>query len=87
MSNTEENVPHQSPSQHHYSHPKLELRDIIMIATLTISIVMGYFGVIKDHDTRIVRLETKVEEITKNLDEIKQDLKEIKHGISQLKTK
>ena len=65
--------------------PKLELRDIIMIATLTISIVMGYFGVIKDHDTRIVRLETKVEEITKNLDEIKQDLKEIKKGIQDLK--
>ena len=63
---------------------KLELRDIIMIATLTISIVMGYFGVIKDHETRLVRLETKVEEITKNLDEIKQDLKEIKQDLKNL---
>lgn len=64
--------------------PKLELRDIIMIATLTISIVMGYFGVIKDHDTRIVRLETKVEEITGNLKEIKEDTKEIKNDLKSL---
>ena len=63
MSNTEENTPIHSN--------KLELRDIIMIATLTISIIMGYFGVIKDHETRLVRLETKVEEITVNLKDIK----------------
>jgi hypothetical protein len=60
---------------------KIELRDIIMIATLTISIVMGYFGVIKDHETRLVRLETKVEEITGNLKEIKEDTKEIKNDL------
>ena len=60
---------------------KIELRDIIMIATLTISIVMGYFGIIKDHETRLVRLETKVEEITGNLKEIKEDTKEIKNDL------
>ena len=60
---------------------KIELRDVIMIATLTISIVMGYFGVIKDHETRLVRLETKVEEITGNLKEIKEDTKEIKNDL------
>jgi hypothetical protein len=60
---------------------KIELRDIIMIATLTISIVMGYFGVIKDHETRLVRLETKVEEITGNLKEIKEDTREIKNDL------
>ena len=60
---------------------RIELRDIIMIATLTISIVMGYFGVIKDHETRLVRLETKVEEITGNLKEIKEDTREIKNDL------
>ena len=60
---------------------KIELRDVIMIATLTISIVMGYFGVIKDHETRLVRLETKVEEITGNLKDIKDDTKEIKNDL------
>lgn len=63
---------------------KVELRDIIMIATLTISIVMGYFGIIKDHETRLVRLETKVEEITGNLKEIKDDLKEIKSDLKSI---
>lgn len=76
MSNTEENIPSHSN--------KLELRDIIMIATLTISIIMGYFGVIKDHETRLVRLETKVEEITGNLKDIKEDTKEIKRAIQEL---
>jgi hypothetical protein len=77
MGNTEEN--NNIPSSN-----KLELRDIIMIATLTISIIMGYFGVIKDHETRLVRLETKVEEITGNLKEIKEDTKEIKRAIQEL---
>jgi len=80
MGNTEEN--NNIPSS--FSSNKLELRDIIMIATLTISIIMGYFGVIKDHETRLVRLETKVEEITGNLKEIKEDTKEIKRAIQEL---
>ena len=36
-----------------------------------------FFGSLRDHDSRIVRLETKVEMLTDTLNEIKRDQKEI----------
>ena len=41
---------------------KLELKEIVGIISLIFSIVVGYFTIIKDFESRLVRLETKFEE-------------------------
>ena len=46
---------------------KLEIKDIVTVITLTVSILVGYFGIVKDIETRLVRLETKFEELDKSL--------------------
>jgi uncharacterized protein (UPF0333 family) len=41
---------------------RLELKDIVGIISLIASIVVGYFAIVKDFESRLVRLETKFEE-------------------------
>jgi uncharacterized protein (UPF0333 family) len=41
---------------------KLELKDIVGIISLIASIVVGYFAIVKDFESRLVRLETRFEE-------------------------
>lgn len=42
---------------------KFELKEIITMVTLLVSILFGYFGIIKDIETRLVRIETQIENI------------------------
>lgn len=60
---------------------KMDFKDIVVTVSLVLSIVTAYFTVIRDHESRIVRLETKVEQIGSVLDDIKKDQKEIKNDI------
>jgi uncharacterized protein (UPF0333 family) len=41
---------------------RLELKEIVAVISLIASIVVGYFAIIKDFESRLVRLETKFEE-------------------------
>lgn len=45
---------------------KFELKEIITIVTLLVSILFGYFGIIKDIETRLVRIETQIEGLKHN---------------------
>ena len=45
------------------SSMKLELKEIVAVISLTVSVVVGYFTIIKDFETRLVRLETRFEEL------------------------
>lgn len=60
---------------------KMDFKDIVVTVSLVLSIVTAYFTVIRDHESRIVRLETKVEQIGSVLEDIKRDQKEIKSDI------
>lgn len=62
----------------------MEFKDIVMIVSLILSLVTAYFTVIRDHESRIVRLETKMESIPGMLDDMKNDLKEIKKEIKEI---
>lgn len=44
---------------------KFELKEIITMVTLLVSILFGYFGIIKDIETRLVRIETQIEGLEK----------------------
>jgi uncharacterized protein (UPF0333 family) len=41
---------------------RLDLKDIVGIISLIASIVVGYFAIVKDFESRLVRLETRFEE-------------------------
>ena len=41
---------------------RLDLKDIVGIISLIASIVIGYFAIVKDFESRLVRLETRFEE-------------------------
>ena len=43
----------------------LELKEIVTVISLTVSVVVGYFTIIKDFETRLVKLETRFEESLK----------------------
>jgi archaellum component FlaC len=55
----------------------LDFKDLVVLISLIGSIAAMFFGSLRDHDSRIVRLETKVEMLTDTLNEIKRDQKEI----------
>jgi hypothetical protein len=67
---------------------KLPMRDLIMIMVFVGTTLVGYFGVIRDQEVRIVRLETQLENVSANISQMKQDVKEIKEDIKlMLKSK
>ena len=46
---------------------KFGIKDIITIITCVVSIMIGYFGIVKDIETRLVRIETRFEELSKKI--------------------
>lgn len=44
---------------------RFDLKEIITMVTLLVSILFGYFGIIKDIETRLVRIETQLETLEK----------------------
>lgn len=53
---------------------KFGIKDIITIITCVVSIMIGYFGIVKDIETRLVRIETRFEELDKKIYAINEDL-------------
>lgn len=45
---------------------RFELKEIITMVTLLVSILFGYFGIIKDIETRLVRIETQIDSLKHN---------------------
>ena len=46
---------------------KFGLKEIITIITFIVSLMIGYFGIVKDIETRLVRIETRFEELNKKI--------------------
>lgn len=44
---------------------KFELKEVVTYVSLLLSLLFGYFGVVKDLETRIVKLETRLEYVHK----------------------
>ncbi len=63
---------------------KLPLRDLVMILVFLGTTAAGYFGVIRDQEVRIVRLETQLENVSENINQMKIDVKEIKEDIKTI---
>ncbi len=55
----------------------IQVGDFIQASVFIVSIIVGYFGVIRNYDNRIVRLETKYDQMQETLNEIKQDVKKL----------
>jgi hypothetical protein len=53
---------------------KFGIKDIITIITCVVSIMIGYFGIVKDIETRLVRIETRFEELDKKIYAINEGL-------------
>lgn len=62
----------------------LPLRDMVMILVFLGTTLIGYFGVIRDQETRIVRLETQLESVSMSIDQMKMDVREIKEDIKTI---
>lgn len=41
------------------------------------TVAVGYFSVVREHENRIVRLETRIDNLTESINEIKSDIKEL----------
>lgn len=52
----------------------IAIRDIVIVVSLIGSVLFQYFGMYRDHDSRIVKLETQRENIEKALDKIESKL-------------
>jgi hypothetical protein len=55
----------------------IQVGDFIQASVFIVSLIVGYFGVIRNYDNRIVRLETKYDQMQETLNEIKQDVKKL----------
>ncbi|EMN91278.1 hypothetical protein [Leptospira weilii] len=59
------------------SQIKLGIKDFLVIIGFIVSGVIQYNTMYKDHEIRIVKIETEMTSISKDLQEIKQDVKEL----------
>lgn len=57
------------------THIHFEIRDVIVMATVLVSALVQYFGMYREHEIRLVRLETHREEMADTLKEMKGDIK------------
>ena len=55
----------------------MDIGNIITIFIFIGSGVFGYFSVIKEHENRIVRLETRLDSINEMMSEMRADIKEL----------
>ncbi|WP_001058732.1 hypothetical protein [Leptospira interrogans] len=56
---------------------KLGIKDVLVILGFVISGVIQYNTMYKDHEIRIVKIETEMTAIAKDLSEIKADVKDL----------
>ncbi|WP_017852007.1 hypothetical protein ACO1KB_19165 [Leptospira interrogans serovar Szwajizak] len=59
------------------SQIKLGIKDILVILGFVVSGVIQYNTMYKDHEIRIVKIETEMTAIAKDLSEIKADVKDL----------
>ncbi|MBM9577477.1 hypothetical protein JWG45_09965 [Leptospira sp. 201903070] len=59
------------------SQIKLGIKDFLVILGFLISAVFQYNTMYKDHEIRIVKIETEMTSISKDLAEIKADVKDL----------
>jgi hypothetical protein len=53
------------------------IADVIKIITLVISMLIFYFGTVKELETRVVRLETNQTTLMEYVKEMRSDIKEL----------
>jgi cell division protein FtsL len=53
------------------------MEHIITVFIFIATVVVGYFSVVREHENRIVRLETRIDNLTESINEIKSDIKEL----------
>lgn len=51
--------------------------NIITIGVYAFTLLIGYFGVVREHENRIVRMETRIDNLTESINEMKSDIKEL----------
>ncbi|EMN90900.1 hypothetical protein [Leptospira weilii] len=56
---------------------KLGIKDLLVLLGFVISAVFQYNTMYKDHEIRIVKIETEMTAIAKDLSEIKADVKDL----------
>lgn len=56
---------------------KLGIKDILVILGFVVSALVQYNTMYKDHEIRIVKIETEMTSISKDLSEIKSDVKDL----------
>ncbi|PJZ62864.1 hypothetical protein [Leptospira adleri] len=59
------------------SQIKLGIKDFLVILGFLISAIFQYNTMYKDHEVRIVKIETEMTSISKDLAEIKADVKDL----------
>lgn len=62
----------------------LTIRDIAALGVFFGTLLIGYLTIIKEHENRIVRLETKLENLTISIDQMRTDVREIKDDIKTI---
>lgn len=56
---------------------KLGIKDVLVILGFVVSGIVQYNTMYKDHEIRIVKIETEMTAIAKDLSEIKSDVKDL----------
>ncbi|MDI7238001.1 hypothetical protein QMM95_18440 [Leptospira santarosai] len=56
---------------------KLGIKDVLVILGFIVSGLVQYNTMYRDHEIRIVKIETEITAIAKNLSEIKSDVKDL----------
>ncbi|KAA1291795.1 hypothetical protein ACQV5J_16230 [Leptospira interrogans] len=56
---------------------KLGIKDVLVILGFVVSALVQYNTMYKDHEIRIVKIETEMTSISKDLSEIKSDVKDL----------
>jgi hypothetical protein len=53
------------------------MEHIITVFIFIATVVVGYFSVVREHENRIVRLETRLDSINEMMSEMRADIKEL----------
>ncbi|TGL97960.1 hypothetical protein EHQ76_14020 [Leptospira barantonii] len=59
------------------SQIKLGIKELLVVLGFVVSAAIQYNTMYKDHEIRIVKIETEMESISKDLSEIKADVKDL----------
>ncbi|PJZ57030.1 hypothetical protein [Leptospira barantonii] len=59
------------------SQIKLGIKEFLVVLGFVVSAAIQYSTMYKDHEIRIVKIETEMESISKDLSEIKADVKDL----------